>query len=127
MPIPDPTEEDINRILDEMNASGEIDYLNIPGIVDILKIYLKNKIIEHWKEENRVMFSYCEDCGAIQFRKDSDGIKCKYCESVSTDFVSALQDDEDVYIPDDFEEEFDLKNWAKKHEMFMKKNKLRVI
>lgn len=110
-----------------MDASGEIDYLNIPGIVDILKVYLKNEILEHWKEENRAMFSYCDDCRAIQFRKDLDEMNCKYCGSKSTDFVSSLCDEEDESIPDDFEEEINLKKWAKEHKVFMKKNRLKVV
>lgn len=131
MSIPDPTEEDIKRILDDMDASGEIDYLNIPGIEDILKVHLKNKILKHWKEENIVALSYCENCGTVQFikiEKEEDNGFCKYCNpgELTTDFVSSLCDEEDESIPEVFEEEFDLKQWAKEHKEFMKKNKLRV-
>lgn len=126
-----PTEEDINRILDDMNGSGEIDYFNIPGIVDILKVHLKNEILKHWKEENRVAFSYCENCGTIQFIKieaEWENGFCKHCNpgELTTNFVSSLCDEEDESIPDDFEEPFDLKKWAKEHKEFMRKNRLRV-
>jgi hypothetical protein len=124
--IPDPTEEDIERIIEEMDE--EIDYLSIPGIMDIIKVHLKDRILEKWKEENHVSLSYCEDCRVIQFiRPEIDDIACKNCGSRDTDFVSNLCEDEDESIPDDSEEEFDLKKWAKEHQEFMKKNKLRLF
>jgi hypothetical protein len=125
--IPYPTEEDIDRILDDMDASGKIDYLNIPGIVDILKVQLKDEIMEHWKEDNRVALSYCADCGVIQFFKiEIEDVSCKHCGSKNTDFVSCLSDGED-FIPDDFDEPFDLKEWAKNHKKIMKENELKVL
>jgi hypothetical protein len=128
MPIQDPNEEYVLSILIEILESGDTDFLNIPGIVDVLKVHYKDKILKRWKDDNRVSLCYCADCGAIQFIKiEIEAINCKYCGSTDTDFVSRLIEDEEESIPDDFEEEFNLKKWDKEHKTFMKKNKLKVV
>ncbi|MEN6293602.1 MAG: hypothetical protein ABFD07_16505 [Methanobacterium sp.] len=119
-----PTDEDIETIITEMDE--EIDYLSIPGIMDIVKEHLKEKILEKWKEKNRVSLCYCEDCEVIQFIKiELEDVSCKHCGSKNTDFVSCLIEEES--IPDDFEEPFDLKQWYKGHEELMKKYELRLF
>ena len=126
--LEEPQEGYVISTLIEIMESGDTGFLNIPEIVDILKVHYKDQILKRWKDDNRVSLCYCANCGAIQFIKiEIEDTTCKYCESKDTNFVSSLTDDDDENIPDDFEEEFDLKQWAKDHNELIKKYKLMLF